>query len=217
MPIPEISVPDVPLHFVALLVALAYAGNLVLLLALVMYASATWASMRYFDIDDAQARAGKRLVSVGAGCAMVLTLARLLLDTVPSPAVALIAVVIYGLGIVLFWWAWLTTRNHRMDFAFTSRAPQSINTAGPYAFMRHPYYIAYMLGWLAPLVYLQDGIALAVLSAMALTYWRAALKEERLIASSSVAELYAAHTKRMGPSALDVSTLLRNMLVKFRS
>jgi len=212
----HISMEDVPLLYNTMLAIGSQVDLLLLLAATILYGSASWASFRYFRTTNPAARAGQSWISAGAGICMVLTVIRIAKATPNETAANAAALVLYLAGTALFWWTWHTTKHHRMDFAFTSEAPPTLHTAGPYALFRHPYYLAYMAGWLAPVIRFHDALAWGIFLGMALVYWRAALKEEQLIKASSMASLYAMHTRHMGPSASSLNTLLQRIFCRDR-
>lgn len=64
----------------------------------------------------------------------------------------------------LFLWTALTTRPRRLAVIFAQVQPQYVTSAGPFAYIRHPTYASYALGWL--------GVSLAVVGPV---LWRFAV------------------------------------------
>jgi protein-S-isoprenylcysteine O-methyltransferase Ste14 len=56
------------------------------------------------------------------------------------------------LAIVLFVWAILAARQKRPALAFAGKRPDHVFSWGPYAYIRHPFYTAYLLFWLGCVV-----------------------------------------------------------------
>ncbi|KAK5074601.1 hypothetical protein LTR70_010127 [Exophiala xenobiotica] len=63
----------------------------------------------------------------------------------------------------LFLWTALTTRPRRFAVIFAQVQPQYVASTGPFAYIRHPTYVSYALGWL--------GVSLSVVGAV---LWRLA-------------------------------------------
>lgn len=108
------------------------------------------------------------------------------------------ALALYCLSLGLFWWAVAATRARPLSLAFSPDRPLHLVTQGPYAFVRHPLYLSYMLCWAAGT--LASGwapLALSVLG-MGWLYHRAALKEEEKFAASPLAADYARYARRAG-------------------
>lgn len=114
------------------------------------------------------------------------------------PARAAAAVAVLAAAVALFASAARVNRARPLGLAFAVSAPEHVQTGGPYALVRHPFYASYLLafagGWLAA------GMpALAPAFALGLwTYWRAARREERAFLASPVADAYRAYAARTG-------------------
>jgi len=118
-----------------------------------------------------------------------------------------LAVILFAGGLALFGWAVRATAKTPPTLAFADDEPSFLLRHGPYRHVRHPFYLSYLMfwvatglatrglaGWLAPVVML--GL-----------YWDAAAREERKFAGSDLAEAYAAYRAKAGmflprPSAL---------------
>jgi protein-S-isoprenylcysteine O-methyltransferase Ste14 len=69
---------------------------------------------------------------------------------------------------------------------------------GPYRFVRHPFYAAYTLSWLAGWVASHSWLALGSTIIMVATYIVAASREERKFRTSALAAAHAAYCRRTG-------------------
>jgi protein-S-isoprenylcysteine O-methyltransferase Ste14 len=110
----------------------------------------------------------------------------------PIPALAL-----YGASLVLFWWAVSVTRRRLAACGQGSISPELV-TAGPYRYIRHPFYTSYNLAWAAGFVataWWPLAVAAAVMAAL---YDRAAREEECGFAASSLHESYRQYRSRTG-------------------
>lgn len=90
-----------------------------------------------------------------------------------------------------------TTRS-KLSLAFSDDAPASLNQSGPYRFIRHPFYTAYSLTWLAAAVATAHPAAFAALVMMVAFYWVAARREEKKFLSSPLADSYRCYRKSAG-------------------
>lgn len=114
------------------------------------------------------------------------------------PGRALAATALLAGAGALFAWAARTNRTRPLGLAFGPGAPVHLQTAGPYALVRHPFYTSYLLafagGWLAAGT---PWLAPAVLLGGA-TYLGAARGEERAFLSGPLREPYLAYARRVG-------------------
>ncbi len=109
-----------------------------------------------------------------------------------------IGVVGCTLAMTLFFVTWSATRKADFGVALAPRPPDSLVRHGPFAWIRHPFYASYFLGWLSVAALLQTWTSGLLAVAMCLFYGTAAFQEERLIASSPVAADYAAYRTEVG-------------------
>jgi protein-S-isoprenylcysteine O-methyltransferase Ste14 len=110
---------------------------------------------------------------------------------------ALIGLAGFVLSLLLFWWAVAATRQHRLCLAYADAKPTSIYTTGPYSYIRHPFYLAYIIFW--------SSTAMVVggwqwMSAVILTFWyiHIAKGEEKRLLASVLATDYATFRERTG-------------------
>src|SRR5262249_36865737 len=66
-----------------------------------------------------------------------------------SLALLLVGAGCYALGHVAYWWALVAHGRERPDFACVPSTPSALTSTGPYRFVRHPIYAAYLMCWLA--------------------------------------------------------------------
>jgi protein-S-isoprenylcysteine O-methyltransferase Ste14 len=101
-------------------------------------------------------------------------------------------------AIVLFGWAVLATRQNRPALAFAGERPDRLFRSGPYAYVRHPFYTAYLLFWLGCAVATSSLIMLILFLSLAAIYTVAALGEERDFLRSDMRDEYEALRKSTG-------------------
>jgi len=135
--------------------------------------------------------------SIASGTVLLAEGAAIVAAPVP-PARAAAAAAVFAGAIALFAWAARVNRARPLGLAFAASVPDHVQTRGPYALVRHPFYASYLLafagGWLAAATpWLAPAFALGLW-----TYWRAAHREERAFLASPVASAYRAYARRTG-------------------
>lgn len=108
-------------------------------------------------------------------------------------------IVLYTLSVALFLSAMEAARGTRLQRAFVDHPlPNRLIVDGPYRRVRHPFYLGYMIGALAPVVAI-DSVWMAVISVMMIAIAvAAARREERTWLSSPRAQEYRNYQQRAG-------------------
>ncbi len=116
----------------------------------------------------------------------------------PSVAADSTAAVLMAGAAALFRWAVAVNRARPLTLAFSPDQPCFVQRAGPYAHVRHPFYLSYMVFWIGTAV-ASGGLAHWLAPAiLALLYCRAASVEEAKFARSSLAGEYSAYQSTTG-------------------
>ena len=158
--------------------------GLLLCSAVVSIAVYTTALVRLFTRPDGL-QPGMRLLSLSATATAVIHLAGLaMLPLEPADRVA-ISLLLYGCGQALFVWAWLTIREAPLPIAFSRTPPTVVIVSGPYALVRHPFYAAYTMTWLAGVLATTHWLLWSSGMWMAVLYLVAARQEERMLRARS--------------------------------
>jgi protein-S-isoprenylcysteine O-methyltransferase Ste14 len=112
---------------------------------------------------------------------------------------AAVGVVLYTLAVAIFLSAMDAARETRLQRAFVDHPlPDRLITTGPYRWVRHPFYVGYVVGALAPPVAI-GGIWMSVVSVLMIAIVIvAAFREERVWLSSPRADAYREYQKRTG-------------------
>jgi protein-S-isoprenylcysteine O-methyltransferase Ste14 len=132
-----------------------------------------------------------------AGAILLAELVGIALGPVPAGrAAAAFALLAAALG--LFGWTAWTNRARKLGLAFAGAVPTHLQTRGPYALVRHPFYTSYLLGFAGGAVAAGTPWLAPALAAGALTYWRAAREEELAFAGTPLAGAYRAYAARVG-------------------
>ena len=157
-----------------------------------------WVSITFFVVEDNGAVMGKRAISMLAGGGSAYVLWRLLTSVRTDEHWLWIAFGLYAYAIGLFYWAWHANRSRPLDFAFSGREPQHFNQSGPYRWIRHPFYSAYCVAWVASWLAIREvGVTLLALLLIS-TYAIAARREERAFCASGFAEAYQRYRSKTG-------------------
>lgn len=166
-----------------------------IILGLFVVGQFTWA-MRFHFTTEKMALAAK-LISV-ISIAMIALFIYLLMTRV-QPIVA------HGVGILmmigasmLFVSAIRASKKARLWYAFEGRSPSTLVTDGPYRYLRHPFYVSYLVLWCGWALTTFSLVSILPVMIIALVYVRAAKGEEATIAASPLAHDYAAYKRRAG-------------------
>ena len=142
--------------------------------------------------------AGMRLVSLLGLLFTALQLIAILTTSKAGIWSAITGAFLYGASLALFWWTIAATRQNRLTLAFSEDAPQHLLAAGPYKFVRHPFYAAYISFWLAGAIATMQWWLLFSVAVMSALYFRAARMEETKFAASNLNSDYARYREQTG-------------------
>ena len=108
------------------------------------------------------------------------------------------ALTIFVVSLALFLWAVRTTRSQRLKLAFDPEQAGFLTRAGPYKFIRHPFYASYILFWLACTVAALHPLILIFLVAFSAANLTAAYREEEAFEKSPFGAEYRSYRKTAG-------------------
>lgn len=165
-------------------------------LSLIAFGSFGWGLRGHF-VTTGRIPHGMRLLSI-ASLASYLTFVGLLFWHGCEAAVwTTLGSVGIASSIALFWWTVTKTRLHRLRLAYTDADPDTINTEGPYAYIRHPFYLSYISFWIGTALIAGAWQWVAALG-LALWYVHIARGEEKRFQSSAFALAYYNYRQRTG-------------------
>jgi protein-S-isoprenylcysteine O-methyltransferase Ste14 len=101
-------------------------------------------------------------------------------------------------GLLVFWAAYRATQDHALSLAFSPDTPRSLVRSGIYARIRHPFYTAYGLTWLAGVVQAPFVSTVVSTGVMLTLYVIAARYEEAKFKVSGLADEYRAYRSEAG-------------------
>jgi len=174
-------------------------GNNLLLpafLSLAAICSFAWALRGHF-VTIGGIPKGMRLLSTASLISYVMYLGLLLLEDHRTTAATIAGLAGLTASIILFWWTVARTRERRLRLAYTDADPDTLYSDGPYAFMRHPFYLSYIIFWISTAVIAGTWQWAAALI-LSLWYIRIAKDEERRFASSGLSLAYDLYRQRTG-------------------
>lgn len=117
----------------------------------------------------------------------------------PRPAAAgLLACALYVAGLAVFAAACSATRARRLTLAFSPDVPTTLVRDGIYRHLRHPFYTAYALAWLAGCVAAPRAATIVTCIAMLGMYVWAAVVEERKFVGSALEPAYRLYRSEVG-------------------
>ena len=173
-------------------------------LLLLCLGSFSWAMFRFFS-RPAGVSTGAKAIGV---CGLVFGFFhfRAILGSPGlSPSGGLTAVGFYLAALGLFWWAIQTNSGRPLSAVFSPDVPEHLIQEGPYRFIRHPFYCAYLLTWMGGVMATQQLLLLATVVVMFAMYLRAARMEEEKFGCSPLGlsyELYQARTGLFFPNPI---------------
>lgn len=168
-------------------------------LAIACISSFAWARRSYFARAGLERRERSRIGPLGTAFSVLVGVLLIwAFSTDLSSAFAWLAVTMYLASLILFWSAVRAHGDKRPHIALTEGAPDALVVSGPYRFIRHPFYSAYLLFWAATIPATGTVIAVMPSVVMGFLYWRIARDEEGFISRSSLAVQYNEYSRRAG-------------------
>ncbi|NTY02430.1 isoprenylcysteine carboxylmethyltransferase family protein [Deinococcus sp. JMULE3] len=173
-------------------------GTLNLLAFVACFGAFTWAMQGGLFRTTDQAPPGLTLIRVLGALSMAAQFLTLLLARQANDLRAGAGFVLYVGALALFAWAARTIWQRRLTLAFADDEPAHLETRGPYRWIRHPFYTAYVLGWLAGVLATGHLALLTTVLIMGTLYVRAARQEELKFARSALSGAYTSYRQRTG-------------------
>lgn len=158
-------------------------------IAVLVYSSfiaGVWLVFRKVEPDPAQLVLLKAS-ALGSAIAYVTAI----LFGAPSATLATVGAVFYFCALFLFLWAAIHTRSRKLSLAYSTDEPTFLLTSGPWRYVRHPFYTAYLLSYVAGTFASANPWTLGILAGMVAIYSRCAWFEERKLALANIATEWA--------------------------
>jgi len=103
-----------------------------------------------------------------------------------------------ALSLLLFWWCILHTGPKPFTLAFSLDLPAFLDTKGPYRVARHPFYLSYLLFWVATALAVPGALSWVAPVIMGALYSLAATREEAKFANGVLNGEYQAYRTQTG-------------------
>lgn len=165
------------------------------------FAAFTWAAVAFFKVTP-QERNNPKIQAIrwlGLVFVIVDLYCSYRLIGQPSAISLAIGTFIFAVTFILFVSAIHVNRVERLNFAFTAGEPSSLVKAGPYQYIRHPFYLSYFLAWLAvPVALLNAWLAIPILVMGWLYVTAATAEEKRFLSNKNFATEYQQYRERTG-------------------
>ncbi|WP_292294841.1 isoprenylcysteine carboxylmethyltransferase family protein [Marivita sp.] len=109
------------------------------------------------------------------------------------------SLVLMGLAFALFFWAVRHSKQKNLSLAFDEETKvDGIITTGPWRYVRHPFYVSYILFWLACALGTTHPTSVVVFATLLFIYIYSALREERTLKQGRYADAYLAYQENAG-------------------
>ncbi|PCJ21854.1 MAG: hypothetical protein COA96_15135 [SAR86 cluster bacterium] len=154
-----------------------------------------WARVRIFTIQSSNSMRSSWIYDPIVTIHIVETYRLLVLETDKGVVTNEFSLFLYALGFSLFLWSICTTRT--LHFAFGENS-EKILTKGPFAVVRHPFYLSYIIIWSSSSLLFNSIILWFTLTFLVAFYICSAMNEEKVILASDNSKEYRKYRKNVG-------------------
>ena len=173
--------------------------NIITFLTLTTYIalilSLIWARIRFFTVRPHEITVWIRLYDPVVAVQILASLYMFGSYTEYSTIAISACLAILLVSLSLFWRCIVTAKN--LDFAFSKKVGDLITT-GPYAIVRHPFYVSYILIWVSTTILFDSVFHWITLLYLVTFYFMSARDEEEVILSSEHSKEYLEYRQRVG-------------------
>lgn len=170
-------------------------NTLILIVYLLIVTSLLWGRFRFFNLRSSPAKIGSLFYDPIVAIQVMVTLFLLFERQAIALPSAVICLFFYLSGLILFWWSIATAK--KLDFAFSDKVGKILKV-GPFSYVRHPFYLSYLLVW-AGSTLLFNSISLWVTLIYLLTFYITSAKtEEKVISNSKYSKEYHQYSQNVG-------------------
>ncbi|HQT63585.1 MAG: hypothetical protein B7Z75_06965 [Acidocella sp. 20-57-95] len=159
------------------------------------FASFSWGVKKHFR-STGKMPSGMKLISLLSLLGYISFVGRLMIQPVSGGSLASLAM--FLLSLALFNWTVSATKRTPPTLAFDTDKPAFLLLHGPYQYVRHPFYLSYMLFWTATALAFSSALPWLTPIVMLLIYQHAAHREEQKFAQSDFSAAYVEYQRRAG-------------------
>lgn len=141
---------------------------------------------------------GKFLALSAASVANILVFCREILLRRPDDVLHLMVLAVFAVSAALFAWSIQASRTARLQLIFEPSSPGHILRAGPYRYIRHPFYASYILFWGGCAVATLHPFNIAFEVALIVLLASSARREEKNFETSPLADDYRRYRRTAG-------------------
>lgn len=167
------------------------------ILSNVNFVAFSWAIYRYFRFSEST-RGPEMLILKYFGLATTIVMNWFMIANSVALWHQAAALAFEFVAAVLFWWSIASSREMGLAIAFSRKLSPRILTSGPYRWIRHPFYLSYMLHWVAGVFATGENWLCGAVVILSYFYLAAALQEERDILASPLATDYKNYRLKAG-------------------
>ncbi len=156
-----------------------------------------WAMRKFFTKPTGD-ESGMKLIRLCGTISAVLHAVAVLVTRNVAPLQGASGAVLYVTGLLLFFSALRAHGRRPLSAAFSADRPSHLVDWGPYRYIRHPFYTAYLLTWIAGVAATGRLWLIPSVGVMAWIYVRAANMEEKKFAFSPLSVEYQRYVRDTG-------------------
>jgi len=168
-----------------------------LLLTIMAIFSFVWVLKSFFQTPDRGAQRGKQLFIALGTIACVSIVLGFFIPGHSVESVVWLGNGLFILALTIFWGA-VGAHSVKPNVAFSKENTLQIVTSGPYSKIRHPFYLAYSLTWIAAVFSTGHWWLLINFLVLGCFYYRAASLEERGFLTGPLASQYQNYRDKTG-------------------
>lgn len=157
--------------------------------------SLIWARLRFFKITSKKSKLVSYLNDPAVFVQLAFTYGLLWQAPQISTSATIAVVAVYSLALALFWWAIKTAKG--LHFAAGDVKGQIVSS-GAFGLVRHPFYVSYMMVWIASSALLGSLFLWASCVVLIAMYVHSAREEEAGILAGELGAEYQAYRVRTG-------------------
>ncbi len=170
----------------------------IIFLSVVCFATFIWGALYFFKTNNIGSKSGKNLISIVIGTCIVVTIINLSSIRQIRLTQFSVAGTFLIISLIIFLISVRSTSNVKFQFIGSDKVPDKIVTTGIYKYIRHPFYLSYILAWIGDFISQPNSISASVTALTFAIYYKSAVAEERSILSSAHRERYLSYISRSG-------------------